>query len=338
MCWQQAIHCSKNQLMKIFYCSFFILILSSFSHSLMATTCISQVTPFGEWSNPATWSCGEVPSDGNCIDTIIIEHEVYITSQQDLRACGPLVIIVKDVLRFQSGQKLRLPCGTQFHLEAGGSLVPEGGGGNSNILELCSDVLWRTSDGILTGPLVFDIELASFEAHYQTEKHQVNLDWSTKSETNNAFFTIERSVDGLNFQAIGEVEGAGTSSLSLYYNFVDKEPLLGDVYYRLKQTDFDGSYSYTEAIHLFIEEANMLYSYPNPTNEVLNIELHSNQSTTAHIALFSANGQLVKSLSRNLNKGIYKESLNLSSLDQGLYILKVSTKQEIYNQRIIIQH
>jgi hypothetical protein len=72
------------------------------------------------------------------------------------------------------------------------------------------------------------------------------LSFTTASETNNDYFTIERSGDGPSFDAIGEIKGAGNSTEEKHYEFTDENPLPGINYYRIKQTDYDGQYSYSE--------------------------------------------------------------------------------------------
>jgi hypothetical protein len=72
----------------------------------------------------------------------------------------------------------------------------------------------------------------------------VVLEWATGSEINNDFFTIERSLDVEHAEIIGYLDGAGNSTQTLWYSFVDQNPLPGISYYRLKQTDFDGKFEY----------------------------------------------------------------------------------------------
>ncbi len=88
------------------------------------------------------------------------------------------------------------------------------------------------------------IELLSFTA--EPNGNVVDLDWSTASEISNDYFTIERSEDGISFEAIATVGGAGNSTSILYYTTVDYAPLDGISYYRLKQTDYDGKFEYSE--------------------------------------------------------------------------------------------
>ena len=76
----------------------------------------------------------------------------------------------------------------------------------------------------------------------------VILNWTTASELNNDYFTIERSKDAVEFQPIKFVEGAGNSNSILNYEIIDVNPFLGTSYYRLKQTDFNGKYSFSNIV------------------------------------------------------------------------------------------
>jgi len=87
------------------------------------------------------------------------------------------------------------------------------------------------------------IELLHFTAAINNA--EVFLSWATASEINNDFFTLERSVDMQTAEVIGYVQGAGNSNQTLAYQFTDRHPLPGISYYRLKQTDFDGSFEYS---------------------------------------------------------------------------------------------
>jgi hypothetical protein len=99
---------------------------------------------------------------------------------------------------------------------------------------------WGIGGGI-DNPL--PIDLLSFTAKYQDGI--VLLNWATGSEINNDYFTLERSRDAVSAEIIGFVDGAGNSSQTLPYEFVDHDPLPGISYYRLKQTDYDGSFEYS---------------------------------------------------------------------------------------------
>jgi hypothetical protein len=96
---------------------------------------------------------------------------------------------------------------------------------------------FENADGV-----ILPIELLSFSA--EVLPGEVLLHWSTATEINNDFFTLERSEDAFAWEIIGQVQGAGTTSQTMHYTFSDRQPLEGLSYYRLKQTDFDGTYEY----------------------------------------------------------------------------------------------
>jgi hypothetical protein len=97
-----------------------------------------------------------------------------------------------------------------------------------------------TNSGDFGGTL--PIELLSFVPEIKTDR--ITLNWTTGSEINNDYFTLERSRDLYGWEVLGFVEGAGNSSTPLSYSFSDLRPLDGLAYYRLKQTDFDGAFKY----------------------------------------------------------------------------------------------
>jgi hypothetical protein len=111
-------------------------------------------------------------------------------------------------------------------------------------LEITEDLLtfeWNP----LNNPLcvnVLPIELLSFTPDIKADR--IELNWTTGTEINNDYFTIERSRDMYGWEVLGFVPGAGNSSVPLSYSFSDLRPLDGLAYYRLKQTDFDGQFEY----------------------------------------------------------------------------------------------
>lgn len=106
------------------------------------------------------------------------------------------------------------------------------------------------------------IELLSFSA--KAEGRTVRLEWATATEHDNEVFTVERSADGLEFESVVEVPGAGNSQSTLHYNAVDQGPLSGVSYYRLRQTDYDGHSSLSPVVAVRIEQSVELVVWPNP--------------------------------------------------------------------------
>ena len=169
-----------------------------------------------------------------------------------------------------------------------------------------------------TNPL--PIDLASFDALVEGET--VRLKWSTLSEINNSYFELERSLDGQRFEVIGTVEGAGNSNEVLYYSFLDEKPFDGTSYYRLKQTDFDGTSEYFEVVTVKIDvEGTVFHIFPNPVKNIANIHLDENISDEAHLELFTATGKQLDVFPINQIGGI--KEINLAKYPAGVYLLKL---------------
>jgi len=106
---------------------------------------------------------------------------------------------------------------------------------------------------------ILPIELVKFETI--PENNSVKVKWETNSEVNNDYFTIEKSNDGTQFLPVGTVHGAGTSSATLSYSFVDDQPYQGINYYRLKQVDYDGQFTYSKTISVNVSEGDAVTEY-----------------------------------------------------------------------------
>src|SRR5690606_19500476 len=120
------------------------------------------------------------------------------------------------------------------------------------------------------------IELMSFVGEAAETGNE--LQWQTVAEINNDYFVIEASKDASNFIAIGNIDGAGNSVEVNNYVYYDKSPLAATTYYRLKQVDFDGKFSYSDVVSVRrIEDGEVVIS-PNPVKDVLNIELKTTQA------------------------------------------------------------
>ncbi|MFT6282636.1 MAG: hypothetical protein ACJA0U_002773 [Salibacteraceae bacterium] len=171
-------------------------------------------------------------------------------------------------------------------------------------------------DGVFLVPL--PIDLLSFNANVINEK-SVRLDWQTASETNNDFFTIECSVDGKNWEEVIKINGAENSSSLLDYTTIDNSPYFNISYYRLKQTDFDGNYSYSEIRSVNIKNTATTI-YPNPTKDQITIE--GIQSELEQIRIFNTIGQDVTSCIIMIERNETKLIVDLSSLSVGIYYVK----------------
>ncbi|MCE3279059.1 MAG: hypothetical protein K0S44_1250 [Bacteroidetes bacterium] len=174
------------------------------------------------------------------------------------------------------------------------------------------------------------IELASFSGFDQGTKNK--LEWTTMSETNNDYFSLERSENGNSFEQFVNVDGAGNSTRKLDYFSYDHSPFNGITYYRLKQTDFDGKYTYSSiiAIENNLDEIAISNVHPNPTTDDLNFDFYSPVKGTVKIQILDLAGRVVFDKEQNVEEG--KSSLNteMGSLAKGIYSLKVIFNQGNY--------
>ncbi len=318
----------------------------SINFSLLATYCVSKGT--GNWENAATWSCGHVPVCGDSIK-ILSTHTITITAQENYGSpcIKKMYINIYGILTFKNGSKIFLPVGSAMIIQSGGQLKPGTGGGSSNLVNIGSVTVWNSTSGTDFGYAVLGlvsiplpIELIKFEV--QANDNSVAINWATASETNNDFFTIENSRDAITFRKVSSIKGAGNSTNFLNYNLIDNKPLPGDSYYRLSQTDFDGTTSYFNlAKATFNESINLSFNiYPNPNNGVcINLQINTNKGAKTSVVLTDINGKLVYSNEILIfpdNSEAYtfcaKEKLN-----PGIYIVKIISLDKEYCQKIVIE-
>ncbi|WP_347158155.1 T9SS type A sorting domain-containing protein [Pontibacter chitinilyticus] len=167
------------------------------------------------------------------------------------------------------------------------------------------------------------VELAYFNA--LRENGFVVLQWITASEKDNLKFVVERSLNGTDFKAIGEVAGSGNSNQVIKYKFEDKEILPQTVYYRLKQVDFDGTVTPSKVISVTAAQvtATALKAYPNPFHTNLSVIISAETSEAAQLLLLDLHGAVVLKQKLNLQKGVNECELPLSGVSSGMYILKM---------------
>ncbi len=176
----------------------------------------------------------------------------------------------------------------------------------------------------ITGTSVaLPIELIHFKPFYEDGK--VKCDWSTASERNNDYFTIEKSIDGLNYQVVGVIDGAGNSTNKLDYYFEDINPSYGLIYYRLKQTDFDGMYSRTEWCSVKIYDIyKNIKIYPNPANSEINIIINSELNVKENLHITDLFGNIVYESILELEFGDNNINIKIPNLPIGVYFISLN--------------
>jgi len=190
------------------------------------------------------------------------------------------------------------------------------------------------------------IELISFKA--RVENNNVVLEWVTASEINNNFFTLERSLDGRNFEVIGYIDSkapGGNSNQILRYRHIDRNPPEGILYYRLKQTDYDGAFEYSAIIsilHRSVPETGLkLILHPNPSDgtgfQILATGLSYNEITRIIITDISGRTVYSNEWVSEPSGSISKKIVPQSRLRPGLYIVTVMGTSGKTSGRLLVR-
>lgn len=177
------------------------------------------------------------------------------------------------------------------------------------------------------------IELIDFHAK-TTTKNTVMLNWQTASERNNDYFTIERSVDGIDWLEVARVNGSGNSLSLLSYSVIDNNPYAGISYYRLKQTDFDEKYEYSEikSVEVAPLTNSKILIYPNPTDDI--IRIIGDESEIKALKMYDIFGKEITFISLQIVTGDSTlMEIDLSHLNKGVYFIKTKTTiNKVYKQ------
>jgi hypothetical protein len=161
------------------------------------------------------------------------------------------------------------------------------------------------------------ISLLHFDA-VAKDNSFVHCTWTTASEQDNDHFTVERSRDGNTFEAIGDVPGAGTSYTALDYAFDDLRPYTGVSYYRLRQTDFDGTETWSQAVPVLITKGVAVSVFPNPNDGRFTI-LRDDAASELQLQLLDASGRVVRQWV--MPTGVDRQAVDLGTAS-GLYTLR----------------
>jgi trimeric autotransporter adhesin len=169
------------------------------------------------------------------------------------------------------------------------------------------------------------VTLSKFNA--QSRGSEVLITWTTANEFNSSHYVVERSGDGRNFTDIGTVNAAGYIISSVNYQLVDPSPLQGQNYYRLKQVDVDGKYTYSATVTVNFATSDVLNVYPNPVTSNIQIRLNStSKNLVAQVT--SLDGVLIVQAKGDIKQINQQINQKLSSLKSGMYILQLQNSSE----------
>lgn len=269
------------------------------------------------WSNNRdanAWVLAEVPP---LID-LKLEREWF--TEENIGDVGTVTIEVADAdLAPTGGSTVHLLIDADGDFSTGALIIPMILNAGIWTLDVNFTDEYYFSFGLNTIPL--PIELLNFNA--TPVNNMVKLDWRTISEKDNDYFTIQKTRDGHTWVDVTEVKGKGTTQESKLYAGVDLNPYPNTSYYRLKQTDFNGEYSYSEVRSVqFLESSNILL-YPNPAKEVVIIEGESINSD--EIKIFNAQAQEISYHMSITELSEKRFRIDVSHLSSGVYWIQVNT-------------
>ncbi len=239
------------------------------------------------------WVKGEVDNDGNVIN----DGDIYIDN--GLIGTGDVVGV-----------------GSLCHSD--GVTNPNNSKGNNVSCATCNN-----------GSL--PVQLIKFNAEL-VNSSSVEINWTTATEENNDFFEILSSVNGIDFEVIGKVNGNGNSNVILNYKFVDNRSNVGIIYYKLKQVDFDGKTDFSNIVYVkYNSNTNNTEMYPNPVVMGDNVNFTSNDKID-YIEFFDVSGRVVRSVSVDGNIS----NISTLGMKKGVYILRIVSNTDMQVKRLII--
>ncbi|MBK6990135.1 MAG: T9SS type A sorting domain-containing protein [Bacteroidetes bacterium] len=207
----------------------------------------------------------------------------------------------------------------------------------ANIRIRVTDACGRVNIKLICVPInasPLPIDLLSFTA--VPKKDAVKAEWCTASEINNDYFSLERSEDARSFESIATIEGKGNSTIKRDYSFLDRSPLAGLSYYRLKQTDFDGQFSYSEIVPVKFNGSGFVV-FPNPAYNNVTILVDQTREDKISVQLVDFSGRIVYLRTINFKAAnSNKFELDVSTFARGIYRLICTSETATFVEPLVL--
>ncbi|MFH0735329.1 MAG: T9SS type A sorting domain-containing protein [bacterium] len=195
------------------------------------------------------------------------------------------------------------------------------------------------SIGAQTSAGTLPVELSSFTA--SITNNTVNLNWATATEINNYGFEVEKSLDKTNWNKIAFVEGHGNSNNVNNYAYTDNQiAKSGYYYYRLKQLDNDGAFTYSDITEVNVNmpsKFELAQNYPNPFNPTTKISYSIPEASSVKMTIYNTIGQIVRTINQGYKEaGSYTVEFNGSDLNSGIYFYKLEAGKNNQIRKMIL--
>lgn len=172
--------------------------------------------------------------------------------------------------------------------------------------------------------LLLPVEFGDLSATL-TSKNTIDLRWNTITELNNDYFDVLRSDNGTDWERIDKVSGVGNSAEELFYSSEDIKPNLGINYYRIRQVDYSGDFSYSPIRAAEVSIGTEPYLYPNPANETLHV-FSLNGTHEPELIIMNKLGQHVEDQVGITAISDNETKLNLINLTEGIYYIQIDNR------------
>ena len=173
----------------------------------------------------------------------------------------------------------------------------------------------------------------------------MHISWQTGSQTENAFFLLERKTENLDWEVIQRITGAGTSSEKLEYSYIDRDVEMGKTYsYRLLDVSYSGETGISQTLNIIILEENhdiindleFFSIYPNPFNPETRISFNLKEPSSVIIDIYTLTGKRIDRIcNENFESGYHEMSWRPKDLTSGIYLLAVNS-QNLYKTHKIL--
>ena len=199
-----------------------------------------------------------------------------------------------------------------------------------SVVNNCGDTI--KTDTVWVSQTCFPLPVKLGAFNIECHQGQTNLNWSTYAEKDNDYFTIERGTDAVNFEPIATVSGNGNSNAFINYTWTDNNPINGNAYYRLKQTDFNEAYEYLGVRTISCEQGRSVSIYPNPFTNSFTVQLSENASYPLTVEVLDYLGRKVHYATIGTTT---TEIVLNQELPTGTYFVKVFNETTQVVERIV---
>ena len=290
----------------------------------------------GTWTNASDWDKNRQPTNG---DTIVIPANTAVTVGTNVTATDIHLRVYGTVTLSNKTTQLTLNGNSDIVVYEGGKI--EGSEANQK-LRIGGVVAYQGNNPAIIGPATATAALPSFGVYIlpvkftgfslASQNSDVLVQWATAEELNSSAFEVERSADGRNWEKIATVAGKGTSTTASNYSYTDKGIAAFLTYYRIRQVDLDGRFTYT-AVKTIKSGITALEVNVAAINSHVVLQFSQQVKGTVEVRLVSLSGQVVSR--QRIRRPTGQVILNTGAV-KGHYIVAVSDAQELNLARQVV--